>query len=98
MQLLMIKKILLSPVRENLQINGKLVYNEHSQSWGIIRLKKEILHEYPQLKEKRGKFSYVMIIPKSFKDIKKFVKEYEDNQKAVPLLLFFSKEKFKESV
>jgi len=43
--------------RTLIDIEGKLIYNEGFQAWNTIRLKKEIFSEFPELKEKRSKFS-----------------------------------------
>ncbi len=82
----------LSPTRETLKVNGRLFYNEGSRSWSIIRLKKEILHEFPQLKEKRSKFGYMIAIYRSFDDLKKNIMEFEKKEKIVPMLLTFRRE------
>ena len=81
----------LTPRKEALKINGKLLYNEGDQSWNMIRLKKEVLYEFPQLKEKQSSFSYLMVIGKTQEEIKQVLSEV--NKEAVPVLLFFNKEK-----
>ena len=83
---------LLSPNHEAIKINGKLFYSEGDQSWNIIRLKKDVLKEFPQLKEKRGSFSYKMVIHRSPEEIKKSISEVGKDG-AIPILLFFCKEK-----
>ena len=82
----------LKPIRESLQIEGRLFYSEGNQSWNGIRLKKEILREFPQLKDKTGNFKYVMIVPSSYDDMKKRIKEVEKNGEGMPILLFLCKE------
>ncbi len=85
----------LAPSREAVTIQGKLFYSEGDQSWNLIRLKKEVLHEYPQLKDKSASFGYTMIVPKSIEEIKKAIAEFE-KVAAVPIILFFRKEKKEE--
>jgi hypothetical protein len=85
--------IFLAPRRETLTVDGKLFYSESSQAWNVIRLKKEILHEFPQLKEKRGNFGYLMKMPTSYKDIKEIISQLEKNSDTVPILLLFCKNK-----
>ncbi|MBW6442292.1 hypothetical protein K0A97_00730 [Patescibacteria group bacterium] len=81
--------ILLSPNNRIVKIKGKIHYSEGAQSWNIIRLKKEILYEFPELKEKSSNFGYTMIIPKSKESFKELLSEIE--QKALPIFLFLNK-------
>ena len=83
--------VFLTPSHETLDIKGKLLYSEGSQAWNIIRLKKEILREFPQLKEKRSKFSYKMIVPKSYSDVKVVIENFE-GLKVIPILLLFCRD------
>lgn len=80
----------LNPSQETLKITGKLFYSEGDQSWNVIRLKKEILHKFPQLKEKSSKFSYQMVVPQSSDEIKDLLKEVRES---IPILLFLCREK-----
>lgn len=82
----------LTPRREPLVIDGHLSYNESNQSWNSIKIKKELLNEFPDLKQKQGVFKYKMILHKNPKEIEKFIKEIIING-AYPILLFFEKVK-----
>ena len=84
---------LLYPKKEVVRARGILSYDEGQQSWSIIRLKKEIKSEFPQLKEKSRKFGYMMNFYKSFKDLKKDIKELEKKGNIVPMLLMLGEEK-----
>jgi viroplasmin and RNaseH domain-containing protein len=86
------KQYILAPKRETLEIEGKLFYSEGSQAWNIIRLKKDLLYNFPQLKEKRSNFSYKMIMPHSLEELKSMIKNLESNSPNIPILLFFCKE------
>ena len=83
----------LTPTKEVLKIEGKLSYSESSQAWNVLKIKKEIFHIFPQLKDKRSGFSYHMIIPRSFEEAKEKFDELEATEDKVPILLFFEKEK-----
>jgi len=85
----------ISPRRETLTVSGSLFYSESRQAWSIIRMKKEILHEYPQLKHMREKFGYMMVIHRTFKDLKKAIAKMEKDGGVVPILLLFGKERGK---
>lgn len=81
--------ILLSPGSHILEINGKLFYSEGDRSWNILRLRKEVLHEFPELKKRSSALGYKMIIPKSKENFKKIL---EGMKESLPILLFFHKE------
>lgn len=82
---------LLVPRQEPVKIEGKLFYSEGEQSWNVLRLKNEVVREFPQLKEKREKFGYTLLISKTKEDVKKVLSEVEETG-AIPILLFFNKE------
>lgn len=84
---------ILAPQRETLKILGKLSYKEGAQAWSVLQLKKEILQEFPQLKEKRGKFCYVMTFHRSLKEMKKEIEKLDKNKEVLPILLMFGREK-----
>lgn len=84
--------VILSPGSRILEINGKLFYNEGSQAWTILRLKKDLLFKFPQLKDKRSSFGYKMIMHDTLESLKTMIKDLEKNGGNIPLLLFFCKE------
>ncbi|PJB94598.1 hypothetical protein CO081_00120 [Candidatus Pacearchaeota archaeon CG_4_9_14_0_8_um_filter_35_24] len=77
----------LAPRQEVLQkIKGKLSYSEGDQAWSMLRLKKEILQKFPQLKDKSSaKFIYEMHLCSNYEDFKKHIAELEKT-KIVPIL------------
>lgn len=82
----------LKPKHETLLIKGKLSYGEGNRAWNIIRFKKDLLLEFPQLKERREKFCYKMIMHRSFKELKKAIREMENKEEAIPIFLWFFRE------
>jgi len=50
--------------RKVINVKGKVHYSESNQAWNVIQLRKEIIQEFPQLKEKRSKFAYKMVLHK----------------------------------
>jgi uncharacterized protein Yka (UPF0111/DUF47 family) len=80
---------LLRPIHETLRVKGELSYSEGNQAWNVIRLKKDLLKEFPQLKEKRKKFSYKIIMHRSFRELKKEINDLEKEGDAIPIFLFF---------
>jgi hypothetical protein len=87
---------LLSPMRDLVEITGPMTYNESAQAWNIIRLRKDILHEFPDLKDKRTLFNYKLIIPRNPQAIKKLMEESSKSQNVLPIFLSFSKVKKEE--
>ena len=74
-----------------IDIEGKIAYAESFQSWNIIRLKKEIIDEFPQLKEKRSSFSYKLVFCRDFKELLNKVKNLK-NDDVMPMLMWMYKE------
>jgi hypothetical protein len=87
-----IMKNALTP-RTKIDSEGKVAYSESFQAWNTIRLKKELFGEFPQLKEKRSKFSYKLIYPKDIKSFEKLIKKIKkDNVGRMPILMWLYKE------
>jgi len=73
--------------RTKINSEGKIAYSESFQAWNTLKLKKELFSEFPQLKEKRSKFSYRLVYHRNPKDLEKEVKGMVRNgQKVMPLL------------
>lgn len=87
---------ILRPAQETLESKGRLSYSEGSQAWSIIKLKKELLQEFPQLREKRSSFSYRLMLFRSYKKMEKAIKEIQKKEQPLPLLLCFYKEPSRE--
>jgi len=57
--------------RKVIEIEGKVHYSESFQAWNTLMLKKELFSEFPQLKEKRSKFSYKLAYCRDSKELEK---------------------------
>ena len=77
--------------RTVIDIEGKLIYNEGFQAWNTIRLKKEIFNDFPQLKEKRSKFSYNMKYFRTYEELLKTIKDLK-KENVMPILMFLYKD------
>lgn len=86
------EKQLLRPVHDNIEIQGKMSYDSGAQGWNTLRFKKALLHQFPQLNEKRSHFSYKIVLFESYKLIEKALKEMQKKDEPMPLFLFFYKE------
>ncbi|MEK6927518.1 MAG: hypothetical protein AABX11_03735 [Nanoarchaeota archaeon] len=86
---------ILVPTKEVFKIKGNILYQESAQAWNTIKIRKEIINYfYSKLKDKRGKFGYTMIVPRSLEETKKEFEEIEKNTQKIPILLYL--EEFKE--
>ena len=83
---------ILQPVRKALEVKGRIVYREVDQSWNLITLKRELIAEFPQLREKRSSFSYQMFFYRSYDEFEKVVRKMKREKLPLPLLLFLVKE------
>lgn len=75
-----------------LDIMGQVSYSEGYGAWNTIRLTRDILKEYPQLKEKTAKIKYELLIYKNYEEFIEKVKKMQENNEPLPILLYFYKE------
>jgi hypothetical protein len=64
--------------RTKVEIEGPVHYSESFQAWNVLKLKKELFSEFPQLKEKRSKFSYKLTYCRDSKELDKEINSNED--------------------
>ena len=74
--------------RKIINVQGKLHYNESNQAWNKLKFKKELLDEFPQLKQKRSKFSYEMKYFRDALEFEKLFKELKKKPEALPVLMW----------
>ena len=86
----------LIPRIEMPKIAGKMFYSESNQCWNIIRLKKDILQRFPQLKEKQADFCYKMNMYSDFNELGQEIKALQKKGETVPILLMFYKKKIEQ--
>ena len=91
METQMVKKSL-TP-RKIVNSEGKVHYSESNQAWNILKLKKEMFEEFPQLKEKRASFSYRLVYHLDIKELEQSIKKMlKSVDGVVPLLLWLYKD------
>ena len=83
----------LRPLRNSIQIKGKISYRESTGCWSLIALSKQIIREFPQLKEKQSKFGFKMAFYYEHKDLERTVRKIKREGEALPILLWLVKEK-----
>lgn len=77
--------------RKIINVKGKMHYNESNQSWGKIILKREIVDEFPQLKEKRSTFSYKLMFFRTHEELLNTIKKLNDKE-VMPMIFWMYKE------
>jgi hypothetical protein len=83
----------LRPQREKLELKGKLSYMESTHSWSLMNLRKAVIEEFPQLKERVSAFGYKMVLFHEYDDLEKSIKKSKRDGEALPILLWLIKEK-----
>ena len=86
---------IISPVKEVLKIKGKISYNEGDQAFTLLKLKKEVVNEYPHLKLKNSgmDFVYLMKLHRNYLDLKNELERLEKEDKPIPFILSLGMEK-----
>lgn len=74
-----------------LNIEGNLAYSDTFHAWNILRFKKEILTEFPQLREKKSQLFYALSFVKTYEDLITYLNKLKKENKPLPLLLWFYK-------
>ena len=83
----------LRPRKRIISAKGKLYYSESFSSWNSLRFRKEILDEFPQLKEKVSKFTYKMVLYTDYLEFYKEINKLKRNRETIPILMWIEKEK-----
>jgi len=83
---------ILQPCRNVLNIKGKIAYGDSSKTWSNIRLKKEVIDEFPALRERRSNFLYNMLFYRSYNELEKAIRKMRRKKLPLPLLVFLMKE------
>ncbi len=77
--------------RNKIESEGKVHYSEGFQAWNTIKIKKELFSEFPELKEKRSKFSYQLTFCRSYIELLKKIKSLKQGS-VMPMLMWLYKE------
>ncbi len=85
----------LRPVTPSICVKGIVSYTTNQGAWNLIRLKRKFLDKFPQLEDKKSKFSYKMIFHENQKDFEKELRKMKKSKDAIPILFFLYKEKEK---
>lgn len=83
----------LKPRKRIISAKGKLYYSESFSAWNSLRFRKQLLDEFPQLKEKRSSFSYKMVLYTDYLELDKSFRKLRRDKEAIPILMWIVKEK-----
>jgi len=81
----------IKPSKEVLDINGSVSYSMSSRAWNTLRIKKELLEEFPLLRERREKIDYKMVLYRDPVDLFLAAEKIMDAEDALPILLYFTR-------
>jgi len=87
----------LKPADDVINLIGPILYSPGSRAWNTIRIKKDLMFKFPQLKEKRAKFFYKMILHKDYKELEKALRKMKRIGESVPILFFLYRKKDEEN-
>jgi hypothetical protein len=86
-------KNFIEPKRNPIKTNGKVSYWDGQRAWSIIRLKKEIINEFPQLKDRSSPVGYQLRFYREFEELEKALKRIKKESGVPPVLFWFFKDK-----
>ncbi len=84
---------ILRPSRSEIKAKGKMYYQNEDHAWNLIRIRKEVLNEFKQLKERMSRFTYNMIFYSEWNEFEKSMRKARKKGVPTPLLVWFVKEK-----
>ncbi len=71
---------------------GRIYYKESSQAWCFLRLRKEIIDEFNQLREKYSKFSYDAVYYRTYEELENALKDLKKTGQPLPILMWLIKD------
>ena len=84
--------VLLNTRRSNAKVTGKLTYNNGDGLFTNLRLKKEILQNFPtSLKDPNANFVYIMQVFKTWEELEKEIKTLKKEMSVAPFLFHIAK-------
>ncbi len=77
----------LRPQKETLEINGKLSYRESLRAWNTIRFKKELMAEFPDLKDRTARVGYNLVLHRDFVSFERDIRKLKRENGVIPFLI-----------
>ena len=83
----------LQPLNEGKSITGKLSYHDASHAWCVLRIKKELLKEFPALRNRSLKFTYKITLFTSFRKVEEHLQKLKERGDIPPMLFWLDEVK-----
>ncbi len=83
------------PLTRPIIVNGRLIYHESVRAYNTIRLKKRLLDEFSQLRSEDN-WCWQIEHWRSYDATLERIKEAQQKEEGIPLLLFIYREKHSE--
>lgn len=84
---------ILRPSRKEINAKGKMYYQAEDHAWNLLRIRKEILNEFKQLKERMSRFTYNMLFYSEWNELEKAMRKFKREGLPPPIFIWFVKEK-----
>ena len=84
--------MILQPFKQVVISTGSMVYDSSLHAWNTVRLKREIVSEFPELKNRSFKTKYTMTVFHSYELLEREIADIVNKKKPIPVLLFFEQE------
>jgi len=78
----------LTPKPKPLIVDGTISYSESSRARNVIRLKKQIINEFEDLKDRNKDINYKLEYYRNFDKLQARIDKLANNQEGIPFLLF----------
>ena len=85
-------RFMLQPWEEKITAEGKVTYQLCAGAWNSIRLKKVILDQFPELRDKRANINYRIEFFRSYDKILAEIQKMKESKAGIPMLLYLYKE------
>ena len=80
--------MILTPWTTSLIAEGRVSYNESLGAWNTIRLSKDIIKEFPTLKNRKAKISFKIEYSRTMENLRSTITQTEKENKGIPMLLY----------
>jgi hypothetical protein len=74
--------------RSIIKSRGKMYYKEANRAWCFLRLRKEILDEFDELREKYCNFSYDVVYYETYEELEKALRDFKKGGQPLPILMW----------
>jgi hypothetical protein len=84
--------MILQPYKQVIVSSGCLKYDSTLHAWNTIRLKREFVNEFQELKNRSFKTRYTALIFHSYELLEREIADIVHKKKPIPVLIYFQQE------